>query len=240
MRRQDPSTEPCYPGLDNVGYGTGQGLAGYGLGDAVVRRDHIAALDPATGRALEWSPGSNSFEGNKAMEATARGLFAGGDANIQGGQKAGRVAFYDFNSLPAPSTTDTAITAPIMGRVIPAGTAFSINGTATSPSERHAGQGPGQGHVTPAAGCTPTAPGAASFAFNATLSGTGANRTWTLPLNITGNARDHGDAHGRSAQTATRHQQGDEEDRDVLLRRPVADHVDQRPVRHPDRARRSR
>src|SRR3954452_11434982 len=115
---KDPSTEPCYPGLDNVGYGTGQGLAGYGLGDAVVRRDHIAALDPAPGRGLEWSPGSNSFEGNKAMEATARGLFAGGDANIQGGLKTGRVAFYDFNTLPAASTTDTGITLPIVGRVI--------------------------------------------------------------------------------------------------------------------------
>ena len=37
-------TEPCYPGLENVGYGTGQGLSGYGLGDAVVRRDHLAAI----------------------------------------------------------------------------------------------------------------------------------------------------------------------------------------------------
>ncbi|HCB07437.1 MAG TPA: hypothetical protein DEQ43_24835, partial [Nocardioides bacterium] len=30
---QSCTTEPCYPGLENVGYGTGQGLAGYGLGD---------------------------------------------------------------------------------------------------------------------------------------------------------------------------------------------------------------
>ena len=37
-------SEVCYPGLENVGYGTGQGLAGYGLGDAVVRRDHLAAV----------------------------------------------------------------------------------------------------------------------------------------------------------------------------------------------------
>ncbi len=177
--------EPCYPGLENVGYGTGQGLAGYGLGDAVVRRDHIAALDPATGRALEWSPGSNSFEGNKAMEATARGLFAGGDANIQGGLKTGRVAFYDFNTVPAPSTTDTAITAPIMGRVIPAGTNFSIDGTATSPAGvRYAKvqvKDTSSGRWLHTDGTWGN-----SFAFNATLAGTGANRTWTLPLNITG------------------------------------------------------
>ena len=39
-------SEVCYPGLENVGYGTGQGLSGYGLGDAVVRRDHLAAISP--------------------------------------------------------------------------------------------------------------------------------------------------------------------------------------------------
>lgn len=59
-----------WPGLDDVGYGTGQGLSGYGLGDAVVRRDHIGALDPSNGKAIEWNPGSNSYEGNKAMLAT--------------------------------------------------------------------------------------------------------------------------------------------------------------------------
>jgi hypothetical protein len=43
-------------------------------------------LNPADGKALEWNPGSNSFEGNKAMEATARGLFVGGDDMYQGGK----------------------------------------------------------------------------------------------------------------------------------------------------------
>jgi hypothetical protein len=175
--------EPCYPGLENVGYGTGQGLAGYGLGDAVVRRDHIAALDPATGRALEWSPGSNSFEGNKAMEATARGLFAGGDANIQGGIKTGRVAFYDFNTVPAPSLPDTTITAPIMGHVVPAGTDFSIQGTTSTTNgvrfvkvqvkDTQSGRWL---HTDGSWGN--------SFAFNATLGAGTNNRDWSLPLNI--------------------------------------------------------
>ena len=98
---ESPTAPDPWPGLDDVGYGTGQGLSGYGLGDAVVRRDHIGALNPADGKALEWNPGSNSFEGNKAMEATARGLFVGGDGSTQGGNNIGRVAFYDFNSVPA-------------------------------------------------------------------------------------------------------------------------------------------
>ena len=56
-----------------MGYGTGQGLSGYGLGDAVVNREHVGALNPADGKALEWNPGSNSFEGNKAMDSHPTG-----------------------------------------------------------------------------------------------------------------------------------------------------------------------
>ena len=131
---ESPTANQPWPGLDNVGYGTGQGLSGYGLGDQVVRRDHIGALDPATGTALQWNPGSDSFEGNKAMEATPQGLFVGGDGNTQGGINTGRVAFYDFITVPAPTKPDTTITAPIEGRVVPAGTQFSIQGKAKVPA----------------------------------------------------------------------------------------------------------
>ncbi|MDP9210247.1 MAG: hypothetical protein M3O65_17520, partial [Actinomycetota bacterium] len=131
--QESPTAPDPWPGLDNVGYGTGQGLAGYGLGDAVVRRDHIGALNPADGKALEWNPGSNSFEGNKAMEATARGLFVGGDGMYQGGKNTGRVAFYDFNSNPAPSPIDTTVVNPIEGRVVASGVQFVIDGQATAP-----------------------------------------------------------------------------------------------------------
>ncbi len=131
---ESQSAPDPWPGLNNVGYGTGQGLGGYGLGDAVVRRDHIGALDPANGKALEWNPGSNSFEGNKAMLAHPRGLITGGDATTQGDANVGRIAFYDVNSLPAPSPYDTTITTPIQGYVQPAGQQFSITGTAKATS----------------------------------------------------------------------------------------------------------
>ena len=130
---ESPTSDDPWPGLDNVGYGTGQGLAGYGLGDQVVRRDHIAAVSPITGKALEWNPtgGSNSFEGNKAMEATPRGLFIGGDGMWQGGVRTGRVAFYDFNTETyPPALPDTTITTPIEGRVVTNNVPFSITGTA--------------------------------------------------------------------------------------------------------------
>jgi trimeric autotransporter adhesin len=100
--QESPTAPDPWPGLDDVGYGTGQGLSGYGLGDAVVRRDHIGALNPADGKALEWNPLASTFEGNKAMEATPRGLLVGGDGMYKGGVRTGRVAFFDFSTNPAP------------------------------------------------------------------------------------------------------------------------------------------
>src|SRR4051794_293852 len=129
---ESPTAPDPWPGLDDVGYGTGQGLSGYGLGDAVVRRDHIGALNPVDGHALEWNPGSNSYEGNKAMEVTPRGLFTGGDATTQGGYNVGRVAFYDFGSEAAGNGVDTTITDPIEGRVKPAGIQFKLQGGASA------------------------------------------------------------------------------------------------------------
>jgi PKD repeat protein len=132
---ESPTANQPWPGLDNVGYGTGQGLSGYGLGDQVVRRDHLGALDPETGTALEWNPGSNSFEGDKAMEATSRGLFVGGDGNIKGGVDTGRVAFFDLASVPAPALPNTTMKAPIEGRVVPSGTEFAITGRGITNSD---------------------------------------------------------------------------------------------------------
>ncbi len=130
---ESPTADDPWPGLDNVGYGTGQGLAGYGLGDEVVRRDHIAAISPTTGKSLEWYPmgGSNSFEGDKAMEATPRGLLIGGDGQFKGGVRTGRVGFFDFTTVPFPAPApDTTIQTPIEGRVVANSTSFEITGTA--------------------------------------------------------------------------------------------------------------
>lgn len=129
---ESPTAPVPWPGLDNVGYGTGQGLAAYALGDAVVRRDHLGALSPSDGTALEWHPGSTSFEGNKAMIATRHGLLTGGDAGRQGGAPVGRVAFFDLADLPRASDPDTTVTSPIQGRVVATGAPFVIAGQATT------------------------------------------------------------------------------------------------------------
>jgi PKD repeat protein len=186
--QESPTAPDPWPGLDNVGYGTGQGLAGYGLGDAVVRRDHIGALNPVDGKALEWNPGSNSFEGNKAMEATPRGLFVGGDGMYQGGLRTGRVAFYDFNTVPAPSPIDTTIVNPIEGRVVASGVQFVIDGQATAPGQvsrvqveiqdRNSGQYLQDDLVSWGGANT----------INTSLASPNATSTaWSLPLTVTGN-----------------------------------------------------
>ncbi|WP_457205393.1 PKD domain-containing protein [Nocardioides sp. P5_C9_2] len=181
---ESPTSNDPYPGLTNVGYGTGQGLAGYGLGDQVVRRDHIAALSPTNGKSLEWNPldGSNSFEGNKAMEATPRGLFIGGDGMYQGGVRTGRVAFYDLNTVAnPPALPDTTITTPIEGRVVANKTPFEVTGTARVATGT---VGRVQVQITDRdSGRYLTADNTWSTtvtSINATLGGTGTTRTWSL------------------------------------------------------------
>jgi PKD repeat protein len=185
---ESPTARDPWPGLDDVGYGRGQGLAGYGLGDEIVTRDHIGAISPATGKALEWNPGSNSFEGNKAMLVHPRGLITGGDATTQGGYNIGRVAFYDFNSVAAPGANETTITNPIEGRVKKADEQFVIDGTATAASgvrrvqleliDRTSGRYLQDDLVTWGAANT----------INVNLASPNATSTsWSLPLTISGN-----------------------------------------------------
>ncbi|MBM9458564.1 PKD domain-containing protein [Nocardioides sp. zg-536] len=187
----ESATAPVpWPGLDDVGYGTGQGLGAYGLGDAVVKRYHLAALDPGDGHALEWFAPSQSYEGDKHIEATPRGLFVGGDGNTKGGYNVGRVGFFDFASVAAQNGTQTVITGPIEGRIKPVGEAFEVTGTATAASgvqrveleimDRSTGRYLNDDLSTWGSTTTNT--------FNATLDpGTGPNRTWRLPITMTAN-----------------------------------------------------
>ncbi|MET0837577.1 MAG: PKD domain-containing protein [Marmoricola sp.] len=185
---ESPTANDPWPGQADIGYGTGQGLSAYALGDQVVNREHLGALDPVTGKALEWHPGSDSYEGNKAMLVTSRGLITGGDANIQGGQSIGRIAFFDFNSVPAGNGVDTAITEPIMGRVVNSGEEFEVKGTSSATGGvnrvevaiQNAANGQYlQDNLTTFSNTSNT--------IDATL-GAG-NVTWTLPLTIPGNVK---------------------------------------------------
>ncbi len=185
---ESPTARDPWPGLDTQGYGTGQGLSGYGLGDDVVRRDHVGALNPVDGKALEWNPGSNSFEGNKAMLVTPRGVVTGGDGNTQGARNGGRVAVYDFASEPASGANETTITNPIEGRVEEGNVEFVVDGTARATSgvqrvqlevqDRDSGQYL-QDNLTS---------WGSSNSINVNLANAGATTTdWSLPLTIVEN-----------------------------------------------------
>ena len=92
----------------------------YALGDAVVRRDHIGALNPADGTAAGVEPGSNSFEGNKHIEATPRGLFTGGDGNTKGELQRRPRSRSTTSTRAAPATGSRPRSpSPIEGRVEP-------------------------------------------------------------------------------------------------------------------------
>ncbi|MGE0167952.1 MAG: PKD domain-containing protein [Nocardioides sp.] len=185
---ESPTAKDPWPGLDNQGYGTGQGLSGYGLGDDVVRRDHIGVISPTDGKALEWSPISNSFEGNKAMLVTPRGVITGGDATTQGGQNVGRIGVYLFSSTPAVGANETTITNPIEGRVEETGTEFTIDGTATATSGVNRVQVEIQDRNSNQYLQDDLTTWGASNTINANLANAGANSTnWSLPVTISTN-----------------------------------------------------
>ncbi|HET6561886.1 MAG TPA: PKD domain-containing protein [Marmoricola sp.] len=185
--QESPTAPVPWPGLDNVGYGNGQGLSGYGLGDAVVRRDHIGALDPATGTALEWNPGANAYEGIKTLEATPRGLFAGGDGMIQGGRRVGRVGFFDLDTAPAPSAVDTTITAPIQGRVVAADEPYTIEGRASAPTAITRVQVRLQDRGTKQWLQDDLVTWGAANTIDAELGAGSTSRSWSLDVTLTGN-----------------------------------------------------
>jgi len=136
---ESPTSSDPWPGLATTGYGTGQGpggLGSYALGDEVVRRSELAALDPLTGKALEWNPGANAYEGVKALEVTPRGLLYGGDSTVVGGQSIGRIGIFDLTTVPAQNAADTDIVFPYDGQVVPAAVPMTLTGTATTTSGR--------------------------------------------------------------------------------------------------------
>lgn len=124
------STDP-WPGDDYTNYGWDSGVGAYALGDEVVRRDQIGALDPATGKALNWNPGSNALVGVSVLEAVPRGLLVAHDGNTLGGQNVGYHGFFDWASVPEQVGPQTTIVDPFSGLTVTS-PSFEFTGKASA------------------------------------------------------------------------------------------------------------
>lgn len=134
-----PGAADPFPGDPNVSLGFGGNRNASELGSEVVARRQVAALDPATGHALNWDPGANGFNGVFALEVIDRGLLLGHDGDIVANKPVGRSAFFDRqnpgngNQGGVANELDAAFTSPFDGSVVDTGTSFEITGIATAP-----------------------------------------------------------------------------------------------------------
>ncbi len=169
-------------------------------------------------------PRSNSYEGDKHIEATSRGLFVGGDGNTQGGFNVGRVAFFDFNSVAAQNGAQTEITDPIEGRIEPTDEQFEVTGTATAAGgiQRVELEIMDRNNNRYLSDDLTTWGTTAFNTFNATLDTRhGPVDALALPLTISGNRELIVRARAVAVNNTADNDQGDQEDRD-LQHRPTS------------------
>ncbi len=126
--QEAPGSPNPYPGDQMTTYNVGLPETVAALGDSIVPRDQIGALDPLTGKSLDWAPNTNSFVCVCALTVIDRGLLVGHD-NSQVVFQTGRHAFFDFGG-PVDETDPTiSITSPAPDENI--GLPATLTGTAT-------------------------------------------------------------------------------------------------------------
>ena len=94
-----------------------------------VFRSQMAALDPATGQALDWDPGSNNLVAVYDLTLIERGLLAGHDSNRFNTFAVGRSGLFDFGTAGDVIAPTITVTEPIAGAIAPDAT--QIAGTAS-------------------------------------------------------------------------------------------------------------
>ncbi|WP_159944144.1 MULTISPECIES: delta-60 repeat domain-containing protein [unclassified Nocardiopsis] len=66
-------------------------------GPGSVAREGIAAVDPRTGKALEWNPGRTRGHGVEALHATSDGLYVGSDTDRLAGEYHARLGMFPLS-----------------------------------------------------------------------------------------------------------------------------------------------
>lgn len=83
-----------------------------------VFRKQMAALDPTTGQALPWDPGSNNLVAVYDLTLIDRGLLAGHDGDRFNEIRTGRSGFFDFGGAEDTIAPSIATTDPVNGAVL--------------------------------------------------------------------------------------------------------------------------
>lgn len=86
-----------WPGRSGNDYSCHGPITGSVFQPQTVARQHLAALDRTTGRALDWNPGSNnSFNGVQFVRVIDRGLILGHDGTRLNNVNVGRFGYFDL------------------------------------------------------------------------------------------------------------------------------------------------
>jgi hypothetical protein len=129
-----PGSVDPYPGDPAVNYGFGTTGGARVLGDQVVARMQLAALDPETGKALNWYGTADGQHGVTALKVTGSQLLVGHDGQKVGGLPTGAHGVLDAYGAPWDTTKPhSTVETPLMGQVMPVGVTH-VSGTATAPA----------------------------------------------------------------------------------------------------------
>jgi trimeric autotransporter adhesin len=127
------STDP-WPGDDNVNYGFGPAGGAVVLGSEVVERGQLDALDPVTGKALNWYHTANGQHGITALEVVGDALLIGQDGNLVDGVTVGKHGIVPaYTAQSDGSKPLSTVAEPLKGAVTPVG-ATVVTGHATAPN----------------------------------------------------------------------------------------------------------
>jgi trimeric autotransporter adhesin len=129
-----PGSDVPFPGDPNTNYGWGPAGGARVLGAQVVYRYHVDALDPATGRALNWYSSADGQHGVTALLVAGGKLLIGDDGQHVDGAATGRSGMAALYSTTYDTTVPHSVVAqPVLGSNQNIG-AIPISGTSTSPT----------------------------------------------------------------------------------------------------------
>ncbi len=127
-----PGAPDPFPGDPLVNYGFGPSGGAAVLGDQVLGRQQLDALDPATGWARDWWTTADGHHGVTALAVAGDRLLVGHDGSQVGGRVTGRIGVLStVDAPPAAGAATSRLASPPAGAVLAPG-AVQLAGPATA------------------------------------------------------------------------------------------------------------